>query len=55
MHLCSSYPGSTHSVGISYAQLKYEGFRKRTEDHCSILLGVFQVSFIYILALGNNG
>jgi len=28
-------------VGISYAKLKYEGFRKRIEDHCSILLGVF--------------
>jgi hypothetical protein len=35
-------------VGISYAQLKYEGFRKRTENHCSILPGVFQVSlFIF--------
>jgi len=35
-------------VGISYAQLKYEGFHKRTEDHCSILLGVFKVSlFIF--------
>jgi len=35
-------------VGISYAQLKYEGFRKRTENHCTILPGVFQVSlFIF--------
>jgi len=36
------------SVGISYAQLKYKGFRKRTEDHSSILPGVSQVSlFIF--------
>ena len=36
------------NVSISYAQLKYKGFRKRTEEHCSILLRVFQVSlFIF--------
>jgi len=35
-------------VGISYAQLKYEGFCKRTENHYSILPGVFQISlFIF--------
>jgi hypothetical protein len=31
-------------VGISYAQLNYEGFCKRTENRCSILPGVFHVS-----------
>jgi len=30
-------------VSFSYAQLKYEGFRKRTENHYSILPGVLQV------------
>jgi len=30
-------------VGVSYAQLKYEGFHQRTGNHCSILPGVFQV------------
>jgi hypothetical protein len=35
-------------VDISYAQLKYERFRKRTEYHYSILPGVFQLSlFIF--------
>ena len=44
---CSARPGVL-TVGISYAQLKYEGFHKRKEDHCSILLGVFHVSlFIF--------
>ena len=53
-------------VGISYAQLKYEGFRKRIENHYSILPRVFHVSlFIFYhwetmdedvgLPLENNG
>jgi len=29
------------TVGISYAYLKYKGFRKHIENHCSILPGVF--------------
>ena len=36
------------AIGISYAQLKYEGFRKPRENHCSIIPEVFEVSlFIF--------
>ena len=35
------------SVDISYAQLKYEGFRKHTKNHCSILPKVFRYGYLY--------
>jgi hypothetical protein len=41
MPIASAATAQKMPVGISYAQLKYEGFRKRTENHCSILPGVF--------------
>jgi hypothetical protein len=36
-------------------QKEYEGFRKRTEYHCSILPGLFQVSLFMFLPQRNNG
>jgi len=34
-------------------QIEYEGFRKRTEYHCSIFPGVFQVS-LFIFTTGKQ-
>jgi hypothetical protein len=36
-------------------QIEYEGFRKRTEYHCSIFTESIPGIVIYILPQGNNG
>jgi hypothetical protein len=40
---CFPDNGTKNAYWYLLTQIEYEGFRKRIEYHCSILLGVFQV------------